>query len=147
MTVWSATFGVLGKPEAKGSMKPYQDKITGRLGLKPNYPKRLKDWEGQVRLVASRYAPPQPLTGPVSVRLIFTLTRPATVKESRRPLPVVYPDIDKLERAVLDPLTKVIWADDAQVVELIGRKIYGAPQGVSVTIRELHSEADLGTMQ
>ena len=146
MISYSATFGVLGKPAPKGSWTPYQDKRTGRIGLKPHSSKRAKDWDFAIKLAASKHAPPEPLACPVAVRLAFRLERPKSVKPADRPLPLVKPDIDKLERAVLDALTGVIWKDDAQVVELRGSKVYGAPQGVSISIRALHSEEDLGTI-
>ena len=51
--------------------------------------------------------------------------------------PAKRPDLDKLVRAVKDALTKVLWHDDGQVVEILARKFYaqpGAPVGVSVLV-------------
>lgn len=51
---------------------------------------------------------------PVRVDLTITLERPKTVT---RDWPSVYPDVDKLMRAVLDGLTAgEIWADDGQAI-------------------------------
>jgi crossover junction endodeoxyribonuclease RusA len=47
-----------------------------------------------------------------------------------------WPDIDKLERAILDAMTNIVFADDAQVVEVSKRKVYGIPR-VHVRILEL----------
>jgi len=60
---------------------------------------------------------------PVRVDLTFTFARPKSVKT--RDWPSVYPDIDKLARAVLDGLTMgEIWADDGQCVILNVTKAY-----------------------
>ena len=42
--------------------------------------------------------------------LLPDLPRPKTIKPSKRPYPHVRPDIDKLERAVLDGLTGVVFS-------------------------------------
>ena len=49
------------------------------------------------------------------------------------------PDLDKLERAVLDALTAVVWVDDSQVAEVDKRKVYAddMPPGVNVTVAVL----------
>lgn len=66
------------------------------------------------------------LLGPVRVEVDFYLPRPASVKPSKRSLPIVPPDVDKLSRGFLDGIgqSQVIWQDDSQVVELIARKFY-----------------------
>lgn len=45
---------------------------------------------------------------------------------TKRPLPIVPPDLDKLARGLLDGIgqSEVIWGDDSQVIELIARKFY-----------------------
>lgn len=59
---------------------------------------------------------------PVRVELTFTLERPATVD---REWPSVPPDVDKLERAILDALTQAaLWGDDGQCVGLTAWKAY-----------------------
>lgn len=103
--------------------------------------------------------PPEPLTGPISLKLIFWLERPKSAKT--RIWPTKKPDIDNLEKAVLDamnpsyevlrhPVTRKViekvatfrgfWKDDCQVVEVTKRKLYALPGrlgSVEVTIAEL----------
>lgn len=43
-------------------------------------------------------------------------------------------DIDNMIKLVLDGLNKVAWADDAQVLEVTGRKIYGATKGRTIVV-------------
>jgi Holliday junction resolvase RusA-like endonuclease len=71
--------------------------------------------------------------GPVRVEIVFYLRRPPSVKISKRALPIVPPDLDKLARAVLDGISQglngkvgdgLLWGDDAQVIELVATKYY-----------------------
>ena len=65
------------------------------------------------------------------------MRRPKTVKVRKRPLPIVKPDLDKLVRSVLDALSGVVFADDAQVTGLLTVKRYeqaGVPVGVQVHV-------------
>lgn len=47
------------------------------------------------------------------------------------------PDADKCARALLDALTGIAFADDAQVAELQVRKLWGESAGAAVAITEL----------
>jgi len=78
----------------------------------------------------------EPFQGPVVVEVTFTIARPGahfgtgrnamTLKPSAPGWPSKTPDLDKLIRSTLDALTAsgVVYRDDAQVVELTGRKVY-----------------------
>jgi Holliday junction resolvase RusA-like endonuclease len=72
---------------------------------------------------------------PVRLWLTFQFVRPKSAKN--RPLMVVKPDLDKLVRGVCDALTGVIYHDDAQVVEIIASKRYGAVESVTVRAEEV----------
>ena len=62
---------------------------------------------------------------PVSMEITFTMPRPASVSVKSRLWPTVKPDLDKLERLILDAFTDAgVWVDDAQVVEQQKRKTY-----------------------
>jgi Holliday junction resolvase RusA-like endonuclease len=81
----------------------------------------------------------------VRVEIDFYLPRPSSVKVSKRALPIVPPDVDKLARSVLDGLNQghdtgkvgdgVIYADDSQVVELLAKKFYADDRLPGATIR------------
>ena len=48
--------------------------------------------------------------------------------------PSAKPDIDNVIKAVLDALNGIAYKDDARVVELEARKVYGNEPGVAVEI-------------
>jgi crossover junction endodeoxyribonuclease RusA len=93
-------------------------------------------------------------TGPVSVRLVFLLPRPrghygtgrnaGKVRPSAPALPAGKPDLDKLERAVLDGISAGGgWCDDAQVVHLQAWKEYADQSehpGCYIEIREVRDD-------
>ncbi len=131
---YSATFSVRGKPEPKGSTRAFVPKGWTRAVITSANPKA-KVFAELVRWAAQEVAPPALLTGPVGVSMVFGIQRPKSVPK-KRVWPTTKPDCDKLVRLVLDALTHVIWADDAQVVQLEATKVYGEP-GVTITVREI----------
>lgn len=77
----------------------------------------------------------EPFNGALEVETIFFLPRPSTVK---RPLPIVPPDLDKLERGLFDALTQAgVWQDDALVIKSTATKFYAdlRDPGCEVEIR------------
>jgi len=100
--------------------------ITQRGRVRHASSGRLTQWRHAIGWTARATMRTQPLTGPLTVVLRFTLATPAT-----RP-----PDLDKLMRAVLDACTGVVWVDDRQVVACDARKAQGAVPGVTVTVIE-----------
>jgi hypothetical protein len=78
------------------------------------------------------------------VFLNFQLLRPKSVDPLKRPWPITRPDIDKLERTVLDHLTSVgLIDDDSQVCLLCSTKSYGEP-GVEIVVVPLDRFASDG---
>ena len=76
----------------------------------------------------------EPMEGPIIIMVAFLLDKKASVV---RLWPTVPPDLDKLERGLLDALTLAgVWKDDAQVVSIISSKMYrGAlPEGALIGI-------------
>lgn len=112
---------VYGIPAPQGSKRPVRNQHTGKIATIENSP-NLAPWRQDVKFAAeavlTEAGRPQPFSGAVVVRMVFSLPRPATVKRSKRPWPSVYPDILKLGRAVEDALTAAgVWKDDSLVVE------------------------------
>lgn len=65
------------------------------------------------------------LTEPLVVRLFFTVPRPVSVSVTKRPYPIVKPDVDNLVKPTHDAITNAgIWKDDAQVISIITSKAY-----------------------
>ena len=60
---------------------------------------------------------------PIALGLDFVLYRPKNLSKNRPTPPATKkPDGDKLERAICDALTHVLWADDNQVTIVLKRK-------------------------
>lgn len=136
---------VPGTPAPQGSKRH-----VGR-GVMVESSKRVGPWRERVALVVSNawtdeLGEPMPpiLAGvPVVLKIRFLFRRPrghfgtgrnADVLKTGAPrLPATRPDVDKLVRAVLDGMTGVVLADDAQVAALHAGKEYTAgPEGASI---------------
>lgn len=122
---------VYGDPVAQGSMIP---RVTrdGRPYLTPSNGSKLDAWRGEVRAAASVKAPADPLTGPIRVRLAFTVEPSRGKRPPGGPAFEDWPDVDKLVRAVFDALTSAdVWRDDKQVVDLTVTKRWTGPERVA----------------
>ena len=119
---------VFGEPAPQGSKKI----MRGRL---IEASKKLGPWRAAIAKAVDEILPPDHniILGPVEVELDFFLTRPQTVKLTKRPLPITPPDVDKLCRAALDGLGQGLdgksgngrlWADDSLCVKLTARKYF-----------------------
>lgn len=56
------------------------------------------------------------------------------LKESAPAFPTARPDVDKHARAIMDALHGVVWRDDSQVVEVLGRKRFGEPERLELAV-------------
>jgi crossover junction endodeoxyribonuclease RusA len=78
--------------------------------------KRVKPWREHVaQTVLPVWGDRSPLEGPVGVEIEFVMPRPASTPKRRTPPAIKKPDVDKLLRAALDALTKVVWRDDSVI--------------------------------
>jgi len=150
---------VPGDPKPKGSGTPFKNEHTGKLGVKSAC-EGLGAWEDKLIILArsqlardglraTKAAPLFP-SGPVRVSLWFYLTRPQdhfVNRDGKRLKPSaptwhdVYPDGDKLERAVGDAMTKAfVWRDDGQAAAVAKEKRWADPKtgpGVWVQVEAL----------
>ena len=78
---------------------------------------------------------------PVTLTLTVYLPKPKSVK---RELPYVRPDLDKLERLIMDALTGICYRDDAQVTDKHSRKRYAVMPGIEIGVGEVppHAPSD-----
>lgn len=96
----------------------------------------LKAWEKAVREAGHQAAAGrEPFAGPVDLIAVFSFLRPKSVKESKRPEHTVKPDLDKLLRGILDPLSGVVYVDDSQIIATHVSKRYAETPGVEITIQ------------
>jgi crossover junction endodeoxyribonuclease RusA len=131
-------FNVEGiRPAPQGSKKH-----VGR-GIMVEQSPNLKSWREAVRQEALKAGAPMAL-GPVFVELVFRFARPKAHFNSKGQLKpnapthvITKPDIDKIERSVLDALTGVLFKDDSQVCRLFAMKMYcndGELEGCEVIV-------------
>lgn len=110
---------VYGHPAPQGSKKFVGiAKSTGR-GILVESSKRVKPWRQDVKgaaLLVRNGAPA--LDGPLIVRMVFTLPKPASAPKRRRTYADKKPDLSKLARSTEDALKDAgVYADDARIVE------------------------------
>lgn len=80
-----------------------------------------------------------PLDGPLVMLLWAWLPRPASVTVKARKWPSVKPDLSKILRATEDALSKILYRDDALIVQHTTVKKYadGRPPGVHISIGQV----------
>jgi len=135
-----------------GKARPQGSKRAPKAGVVRETTKGLHAWRRAVAdtaLAAGWRGTPEP--GAFAVALIFVRARPKSHYEragrgGRRAdaprvlladapaYPESKPDIDKLERAILDALTGRCWPDDCKVVAIRKWKLYGAEPGVGILV-------------
>jgi crossover junction endodeoxyribonuclease RusA len=122
------TFRVDGLPTPQGNKTAIVRDGKARLieGRRPKARKQFADWRAAVAkrgrtVMAERERAPRGT--PLTVEYWFFLPRPKTTPRSRW-APSVRPDLDKLERAVNDALTGVVFDDDSQIVDSHTHKRY-----------------------
>lgn len=130
------TIRVYGDPAPQGSKNAYR---RGGKVLLVEANKALKPWRDSVTLHARRYTGAHTGNKPLSVRYVFYLPRPKSV---RRPHPHVKPDLDKLIRAVNDGISAAgVWDDDSRPVTMTATKRYADeanPPGCLIRIEEIN---------
>lgn len=137
--MFSTNFIVYGVPVAKG-----RPRFARRGSFISTYtPKKTKDYEDSVREEARiAMGSEKPLETPVSVYLYIRLPIPQSYSKKRTQacldgleLPIKKPDIDNAAKAVLDGMNGIVYQDDAQIVSLHIKKLYGTPS-VEVLVSE-----------
>jgi Holliday junction resolvase RusA-like endonuclease len=136
-------FEVFGTPQPAGSKRAFSwHAKDGRSGTNlvdanPN----AKDWKRTVAIAAGEAFKGPLLEGPLAVEFFFEVSRPQGhfgkrgLKPSAPSHPEFKPDVLKLARAVEDALSKVVYRDDAQIVEETLIKRYGERARLRVTIQ------------
>jgi crossover junction endodeoxyribonuclease RusA len=135
------TFTVYGTAQPKGSMRAFIPRGM-KFPIVTDSNRNAKSWAQLVAQGASQALTERGIAslqvGPMRVTAAFYLPRPK--KYHRRGVPVAHlcaPDLDKLLRSVLDALTRVVYHDDSQVVEILALKRYAdvdAPPRVQITV-------------
>lgn len=80
------------------------------------------------------------LQGALKVDLKFYFKKPKDFEKRKSKYCTKRPDLDNLEKAVLDALNEVAFDDDAQIVEVHKIKDYGDKNLIFIEIEELEKE-------
>lgn len=126
------TFVVLGKPVAQP-----RHRASFRGGFAKMYIPREHPVHGfKERIIAEAIKQnPVKIEGCVRLDLMFAF---AQKKGRVGQFKISKPDLDNLEKAVMDALTTAgVWCDDAQVVEKHSTKIYGKIDATSIFVTPL----------
>lgn len=137
------TFTVFGRPQQRGSKRAVLiPKRGGGWAMKNGRPivaakdmnEKSKDWMHAVAAAAMECYRGELLRGPVCLKVTFFFARPKShfgtgrnanvLKESAPLWHAQAPDVDKLQRSVLDALTNVLWADDKLIADVHARKFW-----------------------
>jgi len=142
-------FSVPGKPRPQGSAKWIKSKTTGKSFPVPN--EELENWRARVTMFASKaMGEAPPFDRSVVLHAVCRFARPKshyrTGKYShilRNDAPAenehfVKPDVDKLERAIMDSMTGVVYHDDCQVSDTRIKKIWGGVAEASICVNGTH---------
>lgn len=123
-----------GSPVPKGRPRfSRRETPQGKPYSKAHTPARSRSYEQQVSWQArAAMGAREPLEGALVVKIDAVLRIPASwpkwkqeAAETHGLAPAVTPDLDNLVKAALDGCNKIVWLDDAQIVELHARKTYG----------------------
>jgi len=97
-----------------------------------------------------KHLPNKPIDGPISLQLIFSFPWPkkwyrtgkyaGIIKEGHPIVHTKKPDIDNLEKFILDSLNKHLWTDDCLVWESHKMKIYGLIPGVTIITKQTEEQ-------
>ena len=144
-------FTVLDKPQPQGSTRGFV--IPGKGGAKPRAivtsdNKKMKPYRQQLSWAALQACEAAGISGlfadkhvPVAVEFLFFFAKPASINKKRTHL-VVKPDIDKICRSTIDAMTGIVFADDAQIVQLTASKHYGIPERAEIIVTNLEAGGD-----
>lgn len=146
MTRWLRVRGI---PQAQGTARAFVAGGRARIATDSNRANSpIGAWRQAIATDARReYGDGVAPRTPVLIVAELTWPRPLAHYRSGKPdrglrldaprWKVSKPDVDKVSRAILDALTGIAYVDDAQVVHLDVRKLWGDTPGAVIAITEL----------
>jgi len=128
-------FIIRGEPIPKG-----RPKIATINGHAVAYtPKRTRDAETDIRAQITTQLPNGfiPFECPLKVSIIVRKTKPKSAPKKKETFPITNPDIDNYLKIYLDAMNKVVFRDDALILEIYAKKEFGVP-GADITIEKIN---------
>lgn len=131
-------FEVIGEITAKA--RPRLNMYTGSIYT----PTKTKDYENLIRQYFKlKYKAHKVLTGRINVTIIayFKVPKNTSKKKEEEMLngtvsPTKKPDIDNIEKIVLDAMNKFVFEDDSQITKISVEKVYSNEEKIYVSIEE-----------
>lgn len=97
-------------------------------------PKKTTDYENLIAFEWKRRYKDLILKNAVKLDLLFCFKK---AKSCKKDYHTQRPDIDNLEKAILDGLNKTAFVDDCQVVEMKSKKVFSDTDKILITVTEL----------
>jgi len=129
--------------EIPGDVQAQQRPRFSRMGkgVKAIDPDESRNYKSFVRLIAAEYAPETIITDDIKLTIDVYRKIPKSFSKKKHQMaidgvvrPTTKPDIDNLAKGIKDGLSKVLWHDDSQVIELVARKWYSDSPKAVVTV-------------
>lgn len=101
-------------------------------------PKKTREFEKQMRLTLASWWFSKlgnktiSKSNAMSLNITFEFIKPPSVR--KRIYPTVKPDLSNLIRSTEDAMSKIVFEDDAQVVEIFAKKKYGLKESIKIEI-------------
>ena len=132
------SFVAFGKPTAQGSARAIMSKRMKAPVVVQVNKASLRSWRSVVADAAvSAMHGASPHRGAVRVDVTFYTPITKAAAKRRDPYPSGRPDRDKLERAVMDALSGIVFVDDCQVCDGRTRKLWGEPARAEFVVTPL----------
>ena len=133
-------FSVEGEPKGKG--RPRFSKVGGFV--KTYTDQKTRDYESLISQAArTAMGETPPMEGPISASMYFRLPIPKSTPKKRVASllgglvrPTKKPDLDNMNKAILDAMNGIVYKDDSQVVTIHSKKVYSTHTGVDICIME-----------
>ncbi|MDR5756484.1 RusA family crossover junction endodeoxyribonuclease [Caballeronia sp. LZ035] len=138
-------FTVAGQPVPKG--RPRASRTA--TGVRMRTPEKTARYERKVKAFAiNAMLGGKPIARPVRLKISIVVPIPASWSKPRREkartgeiCATKKPDADNVLKAINDAMNGVVYADDAQVIEIQLSKAYGDEPRVEVAVTEIGREA------
>lgn len=133
------TITLTGPLKGKGRPRAATSKKTGKsFQYTPADTRKYEQqvaWEAKQAILKTKW---RVTRAPVRLDIYIWHKRPKALKKSEADLPPCrVPDMDNIEKILMDALNTVVWKDDKQVVEKHTYKYWGDDPGVFIRVSEI----------
>ena len=127
-----------------GNTQPQERPRFSRVGkgVRTIDPPKSRAYKELVKLVAWQNKPSEPIQEPIKLVVDIYIVPPKKYHTKPKQAliasgelrPTTKPDLDNLVKGIKDGCSKIIWHDDAQIVEMVVRKFYDMTPRAEVKI-------------